>query len=82
MQRAIAFILLLVPGLCTALGIKWMRDMLFGKLSPLLPALWVQFVVGLLLFIGGLAFIGGFILYRDRKRNKVQERFKRQPAQK
>jgi len=82
MQRAIAFILLLVPGLCTALGIKWMRDMLFGKLSPLLPALWVQFIVGLLLFIGGLAFIGGFILYRDRKRNKVQERFKRQPAQK
>ena len=71
MQRAIAFILLLVPGLCTALGIKWMRDMLFGKLSPLLPALWVQFIVGLLLFIGGLAFIGGFILYRDRKRNKV-----------
>ena len=82
MQRAIAFILLLVPGLCTALGIKWMRDMLFGKLSPLLPALWVQFIVGILLFIGGLAFIGGFILYRDRKRNKVQERFKRQPAQK
>ncbi|PQD96571.1 DUF2627 domain-containing protein [Pradoshia eiseniae] len=82
MQRAIAFILLLVPGLCTALGIKWMRDMLFGKLSPLLPALWIQFIVGLLLFIGGLAFIGGFILYRDRKRNKVQERFKRQPAQK
>lgn len=82
MQRAIAFILLLVPGLCTALGIKWMRDMLFGKLSPLLPALWVQFIVGLLLFIGGLAFIGGFILYRDRKRNKVQERFKRQPVRK
>ena len=82
MQRAFAFILLLVPGLCTALGIKWMRDMLFGKLSPLLPALWVQFIVGLLLFIGGLAFIGGFILYRDRKRNKVQERFKRQPVRK
>lgn len=82
MQRAIAFILLLVPGLCTALGIKWMRDMLFGKLSPLLPALWVQFIVGLILFIGGLAFIGGFILYRDRKRNKVQERFKRQPVRK
>ena len=82
MQRAIAFILLLIPGLCTALGIKWMRDMLFGRLSPLLPALWIQFLIGLILFAGGLAFIGGFILYRDRKRNKVQNRFKRQPVQK
>ncbi len=82
MQRAIAFILLLIPGICTALGIKWMRDMIFGRLSPLLPALWVQFIVGFLLFAGGLAFIGGFILYRDRKRNKVQQRFKRQPVQK
>ena len=82
MQRAIAFILLLIPGLSTARGIKWMRDMIFGRLSPLLPALWVQFIVGFLLFAGGLAFIGGFILYRDRKRNKVQQRFKRQPVQK
>ncbi|WP_455662325.1 DUF2627 domain-containing protein [Pradoshia sp.] len=82
MQRAVAFILLLIPGLGTALGIKWMRDMLFGKLSPLMPALWVQFLVGLLLFAGGLAFIGGFIFYRDRKRNKVQARFKRQSVQK
>ncbi|MGG3922758.1 DUF2627 family protein, partial [Geobacillus thermodenitrificans] len=25
----------------------------------------------------GLAFIGGFLLHRDRKRNKVQARFQR-----
>ncbi|WP_374721489.1 DUF2627 family protein, partial [Peribacillus tepidiphilus] len=25
---------------------------------------------------GGIGFIAGFILHRDRKRNKVQERFK------
>ncbi len=49
--------------------------MIFGRLSPMLPALWVQFLLGLLLFIGGLSFIAGFIFYRDRKRNKVQERF-------
>ena len=82
MQRAVAFILLLIPGFCTALGIKWMRDMLFGKLSFLLSALWVQFLVGFFLFAGGLAFIGGFIFYRDRKRNNVQDRFKRRPVQK
>ena len=76
MQRIIAFLLLLFPGLLTALGIKWMRDMIFGRLSPMLPALWVQFLLGLILFIGGLSFIAGFIFHRDHKRNKVQDRFK------
>ncbi len=82
MQRIIAFALLLIPGLLTALGIKWMRDMIFGRLSPMLPALWVQFLLGLLLFVGGLAFIAGFVFYRDRKRNKVQNRFKGKPVRK
>lgn len=77
-----AFFLLFIPGVLTALGIKWMRDMIFGRLSPILPALWVQFLLGLILFIGGLAFIGGFIFYRDRKRNKVQQRFKQRAIRK
>jgi hypothetical protein len=29
----------------------------------------------LILFIGGLGFVAGFIFHRDRKRNKVQTRF-------
>ena len=82
LQRIIAFLLLLIPGLFTALGIKWMRDMLFGRLSPMLPALWIQFLLGLLFFIGGLAFIAGFILHRDRKRNKVQQRFSEKSVRK
>jgi len=82
LQRIIAFALLLIPGLLTALGIKWMRDMIFGRLSPMLPALWVQFLLGLLLFIGGLSFIAGFVFYRDRKRNKVQNRFSEKPVRK
>ncbi|WP_044747887.1 DUF2627 family protein [Bacillus alveayuensis] len=77
MQRIIALIILLIPGLFAALGIKWMRDALFGILQPPLPLLWLQFLLGLLLFLAGLAFVGGFILHRDRKRNKVQPRFQR-----
>lgn len=52
-----------------------MRDMLFGVLFAPIPFLWLQFFLGLLLFIIGLSFMSGFILYRDRKRNKVQWRF-------
>ncbi|MEH7491627.1 DUF2627 family protein, partial [Neobacillus niacini] len=32
-------------------------------------------LLGLILFIGGLGFVAGFIFHRDRKRNKVQTRF-------
>jgi polyferredoxin len=52
-----------------------MRDMFFGILHAPFPLLGLQFVVGLILFLAGLAFVAGFILYRDRKRNKVQTRF-------
>ncbi|WML30767.1 DUF2627 domain-containing protein [Neobacillus sp. OS1-32] len=76
MTRIIALFILLIPGCLAALGIKLMRDMIFGVLQPPFPNLWIQFIGGLLFFVIGLAFIGGFILHRDRKRNKVQARFK------
>jgi hypothetical protein len=75
MIRIFALIVLLIPGFLAAAGIKFMRDMFFGILHEPFTFLWVQFVVGLLLFLAGLGFVAGFILYRDRKRNKVQARF-------
>ncbi|AEV19978.1 MULTISPECIES: DUF2627 domain-containing protein [Geobacillus] len=77
MGRMIALLILVIPGLGAALGIKWMRDALFGINGPLFSALWLQFLAGLALFAAGLAFLGGFLLHRDRKRNKVQARFQR-----
>lgn len=75
MKRIIALIILLIPGFLAAYGIKLMRDMVFGRSQPPYPFLWMQFLVGLILFIGGLSFVAGFILHRDRKRNKVQAKF-------
>lgn len=77
MIRIFALIILLIPGVLAALGVKLMRDMTFGILQAPFPYLWLQFLVGLLFFIGGLAFVAGFIFHRDRKRNKVQTRFKK-----
>lgn len=76
MGRIIALVILLIPGFIAAYGIKLMRDMIFGILLFPYPALWVQFLCGIILFILGISFIAGFIFYRDRKRNKVQSRFK------
>lgn len=78
MIRIIALLILVIPGIIAAYGIKMMRDMVFGiTIRPFTSSLlWLQFISGLLLFLAGLAFIGGFILHRDRKKNKVQNRFK------
>ncbi|HLO12249.1 MAG TPA: DUF2627 domain-containing protein [Pseudoneobacillus sp.] len=75
MTRIIALLILVVPGFFAAVGIKFMRDMLFGILHSPFPFLWLQFISGFILFIVGLGFVAGFIFHRDRKRNKVQSRF-------
>ncbi|MFJ5757934.1 DUF2627 domain-containing protein [Neobacillus sp. NPDC093182] len=75
MRRIIALLILVIPGFLAGYGIKLMRDMTFGILQSPIPFLWLQFLLGLILFIGGLGFVAGFIFHRDRKRNKVQSRF-------
>lgn len=76
-MRLLALLIVLIPGCIAALGIKLMRDMMFGILQSPFPYYWLQFLAGFIFFIGGLGFIAGFIFYRDRKRNKVQKRFKK-----
>lgn len=77
MVRLFALLILVIPGAVAAYGIKLMRDMVFGITNgPFTTSLlWLQFLVGLLLFLLGLGFVAGFILHRDRKKNKVQARF-------
>ncbi|WP_404452962.1 DUF2627 domain-containing protein [Virgibacillus necropolis] len=67
MMRIIAVLLLVIPGIISAYGIKLMRDSLFDELYPIFLHIGVQFFIGLILLIGGIAFIGGFIVHRDRK---------------
>ncbi|MEW9500365.1 DUF2627 domain-containing protein [Jeotgalibacillus marinus] len=81
MARIIALIIILIPGVIAAFGIKLMRDMFFGIQANWIPALWLQFVLGFIMFAVGIGFIGGFLLHRDRKNNKVQDRFKTKPKQ-
>jgi uncharacterized membrane protein len=82
MDRILALIIMVIPGFLAALGIKLMRDMVFGILQAPFSSLVLQFLSGLVLFVLGLGFIAGFILHRDRKRNTVQARFRKTPAEK
>lgn len=77
MGRLVALLILLIPGCLAALGIKLMRDTVFGVLIGPFQILWLQGLTGLICFCIGLYLLGGFILYRDRKRNQVSARFRK-----
>ncbi|MCR6106441.1 DUF2627 domain-containing protein [Salipaludibacillus agaradhaerens] len=74
-QRFIALIILLIPIFTAGYGIKLMRDTLFGQLISPYQTFYVQFFVGIIALAVGIWLIGGFILHRDRKNNKVAPRF-------
>ncbi|MDM5372043.1 MULTISPECIES: DUF2627 domain-containing protein [Bacillus cereus group] len=77
MQRYVALLLALIPISLAVFGIKLMRDTVFGILFPPISILWLQFLIGAFCFGLGFYIFGGFVLHRDRKRNKVQARFRR-----
>lgn len=76
MSRIIAVIIMFTPGIIGAFGIKLMRDALFAEVSPVLFNEIVQFIIGFIMFAIGLAFVGGFIYHRDKKKQLVKERSK------
>lgn len=73
MIRFLAVLVLFIPGIIGAFGIKLMRDALFSEVYTIFVTEGIQFVIGLIFFISGLAFIGGFIYHRDKKRNLVKK---------
>lgn len=80
--RLIAVILLVIPGFLATYGFLLMKDAIFLYISQfgdqsITPDMsWSKLFLGLLLFACGISFIGGWILFRDRKRNYVAPRFK------
>jgi len=72
MIRLIAVLMLFIPGFIAAFGIKLMRDALFAEFYPIFYNTGIQFILGFILFALGLAFIGGFIFHRDKKRHLIK----------
>lgn len=77
MQRLAAFIVLLIPGIGAAWGIKLMRDAMFGVQASVFPV-WLQFLFGLIILILCIGFFAGFLYRRDQRNGKIpKDRFKR-----
>lgn len=80
LTRFIAILLLVIPGISATYGFLKMKNVLFayfaelGQKNPSFDFL--HFALGFLFFIFGVGFIGGWIFFRDRKRNYVAPRFR------
>lgn len=74
MIRIIAVLILFIPGIIAAFGIKLMRDSLFDEFYSIFIYIGIQFTIGLILFLGGIGFIGGFIVHRDRKKQLLKKK--------
>ncbi|MDQ0337710.1 TRAP-type C4-dicarboxylate transport system permease small subunit [Caldalkalibacillus uzonensis] len=73
-QRLISVLILVIPGAIGVYGWTLMREAFFTNFTPE-GFHWGMFMMGLVLFIFGVAFVGGFIFYRDKKR-RYGRRFK------
>lgn len=80
--RMFAIIMLVIPGVLATYGFIEMKDVLFDYFASFAdehnePQFeWLKFILGSIYFLIGVAFIGGWIFFRDRKRNYVAPRFK------
>ena len=73
--RFVAILLLVIPGIAATYGFLQMKDAFFDAVGEA-PFPWLKFAFGLVLFALGVAFLAGWIFYRDRKRNYVAPRFR------
>lgn len=78
-QRIFALLLLCIPGAIGIYGWTWMRDVFFHYMAGEGFA-WLPFAGGLTLFLLSLTFLGGFLFYRDEKRNLIQPKLRRKNA--
>ncbi|GGF87248.1 DUF2627 domain-containing protein [Paenibacillus abyssi] len=82
-SRFIAILLLVIPGLAATYGFLEVKNALFNFFSgfgndEITPDFeWGRFILGSVLFMAGVGFIGGWIFFRDRKRNYLQPRFRK-----
>lgn len=75
-QKLVALLIMVIPAIIAGFGIKIMRDVLYLYFDPEINMfLWGRFLLGFIMFAIPVAFIAGFVLHHDRKRNRVQPRF-------
>ncbi|MDQ0417327.1 hypothetical protein J2Z48_001500 [Croceifilum oryzae] len=73
-QRIVAIVILCLPGVAGIYGWTEIREVIFYSAAGEGFG-WLRFLWGLLLLVGSLYIIGGFIFYRDKKNNRISPKF-------
>lgn len=75
MRKILPLTVLVIPVILAGIGIKLMRDSLFGIVNDPFNLVFIQFIAGLIFAILGIWFVGGYILNREKKNNRAKESF-------
>ncbi|NDI34244.1 DUF2627 domain-containing protein [Chengkuizengella sediminis] len=81
-SRFIAILLLVIPGFLATYGFLEIKNSIYdyivtvGNTEVENQIQWGKLMIGILCFSIGVGFIGGWIFFRDQKRNYVAPRFK------
>lgn len=73
-QRILALLLLVIPALIAMYGWNLMKNVIFDYIATS-ELQWLHFLLGMVLFLAGVAFVAGFVFHRDKKRKRLQPRF-------
>lgn len=81
-ERFLAIMMLVVPGVAATYGFLMIKNAWFAQFEGVDAGIqWLRLFIGLVLFLSGVFFIAGWVLYRDRKRNYVVPRFQSKDKQ-
>ncbi|MCX7569166.1 DUF2627 family protein [Tumebacillus sp. DT12] len=72
MAKVFVWALLLGVFLLSGYGLNLIRIALVDKLADPGTVIWWRVLIGGVLMTGGIAFLGGLVFYRDKKRNKIK----------
>ncbi|MBL0387521.1 DUF2627 family protein [Tumebacillus sp. ITR2] len=72
MGRFIVWVILIGIFVLSGYGLNLIRIAIVDKIANPEIVIWWKVLIGSVLMVGGLSFLGGFVFYRDRKQNKVR----------
>lgn len=73
MKKFIALMLLVIPVIIAGIGIKLIRDSMFGIINDPFTVVYMQFIIGVILMVLGIWFVAGYIMNRENKHKRLKE---------
>jgi len=72
MGKLIVWVILVGVFLLSGYGLNLIRIAIVDKMAHPEIVIWWKVLIGSILMVGGIGFLGGFVYYRDKKRGKVR----------